>query len=375
MMRKVVLAPDSFKGTMTAREVCEIWNNSVKKFFPQAETVLLPMADGGEGMVDACMKIFGGEYVKCTVSDPMGKPIEVSYGLLPDGTGVMEMAACAGLPLMNGNPDVLHATTFGVGEMVADAEKRGIQNIIMGIGGSATNDCGIGMAKALGYSFLSKGVEIEPTAFNMSAIDKIVLPNKLPKVKITVACDVDNPICGKNGATYIFGGQKGADRAAMAFLDSGLSNMAELIRRDLNIDVSTLRGGGAAGGLGAGLYAFLGCELKKGIDLILDWAHFDEIIEDADLVITGEGRLDGQSVHGKVPYGIGIRAKNMGVPCIALCGSLGSGAELVYDCGITAVYSAVNALSDFEGIKATCREDMRILADSVMRTLTLTLKL
>jgi glycerate kinase len=269
---------------------------------------------------------------------------------------------------MGDKKDPLHATTKGVGELIKHAAAKGSDHILMGIGGSATNDGGIGMAASLGYRFLNEdGAELVPLAINLGKIRHIEQPDTLPDVAVTVACDVDNPLCGPHGAAYTFGRQKGADDAMLAELDAGLKNLASVIRSDLGVDVLDLPGAGAAGGLGAGLSAFLSARLVPGIDLILDAAHFDDMIKGTDIVFTGEGRIDWQSVHGKVPVGVARRAKAQSIPCVALCGAIGENMEKVYDYGITAAFSAVRGAMDFEEIKRTCREDLRMLAVAVMR--------
>ncbi len=370
MQHRYILAPDSFKGTMTADEVCDIWEDVIRRHEPEARIDRLPMADGGEGMVNAYLRILGGERVTARVSGPLSGRMDADYGILPGGAAVMEMAACAGLPLVGDRKDPERATTFGVGELILHAAQRGVAEILLGLGGSATNDCGIGMAAALGYRFLDEaGRVIEPAAKNMGQVRHIVRPEQPIPVTVTAACDVDNPLYGPNGATYTFGMQKGAEGETLRTLDAGLKNMAEVIARDLGVDIANLPGAGAAGGLGAGIAAFLGGRLQPGIELLLDAAGFDSMLRDADLVFTGEGRIDWQSAHGKVPVGVARRAKAHGVPAIALCGAIGEGVEAVYEHGITAVFSAVRSVSDFASIQKSCREDMRLLADSVMRML------
>ena len=367
---KFVLAPDSFKGTMDATEVCAIWAGAVEMHFPGAQVVEIPMADGGEGMVEACLRAApeGGERRSARVCGPMGAPVEAAFGWMRDGSAVMEMAACAGLPMMEGRLDPLHATTRGVGEMLLHAEGLGARRVLMGIGGSATNDGGIGMAAALGYRFLdASGAGLEPLAENLGRIARIQRPERLPDLEIVVACDVDNPLCGPEGATRVFGPQKGVRGETLDALDAGLENLASVMKRDLGANVRDLPGAGAAGGLGAGLVAFLGGRLCAGVEVLLDAAHFDEAASGASLVITGEGRIDGQSVRGKVPVGVARRARRQGVPCIALCGSIGDGVEAVYEEGIDAVFSAVRGAADFASIRESCREDMRLLADAALR--------
>jgi glycerate kinase len=369
-MKNFIVAPDSFKGTMTASEVCSIIETSILKYIPDALVRKIPMADGGEGMVDAYLNICGGKRVTATVSGPFGTPIEVYYGLLPSGTAVIEMAACAGLPLAGENKNPMLTTTYGVGELILHAAGMGVKNIILGLGGSATNDCGLGMAAALGYRFLNQDkVPVEPIGGSMVDVMRIERPGCLPAVTITAACDVDNPLYGPTGAAYIFGKQKGADATMLASLDEGLKNMAYIIERDLGVAIKDMPGAGAAGGLGAGVVAFSGGSLSPGIELLLDAADFDAMLKDADLVFTGEGRIDSQSAHGKVPVGVSRRAKKHQVPCIALCGSIGDGTDVLYDYGIDALFSAIRGVTDLEEIKKTCHEDMRLLAENVIRAL------
>lgn len=373
-MKKIVLAPDSFKGTMSAAEICRIQQEAVRRIVPACQVRMLPMADGGEGMTDSYLNLFGGKKASLTVTGPHGRPQEAYYGILPDGRAVMEMAMAAGLPAMGDHKDPLTATTRGVGEMLLHAERGGAENILLGLGGSATNDCGIGMASALGYRFLDgSGTEVEPYARNLGRIERIIKPEHLPALHVQAACDVDTPLCGPRGATYTFGPQKGADSATLELLEAGMSHFAKVLHRELGADVADRPGAGAAGGMGAAVEAFLGGVCKPGIEMLLDAARFDEMIAGADMVLTGEGRIDDQSVHGKVPFGVGVRCKRSGVPCVALCGSVGTGAEAMYDYGITAIFSAVTGPADFAAIQRTCRDDLQRLTESVLR-LALTLK-
>ncbi|MEA4853675.1 MAG: glycerate kinase [Christensenella sp.] len=371
-MKNFILAPDSFKGTMSADTVSSIWSTAIRKHIPDAKLYEIPLSDGGEGMVDAFLRVCGGEKKFLRVTGPMGSPVKAAYGILPDSTAVVEMAACAGLPLVQGEKDPSIATTYGLGEMISQIASDGISKVILGIGGSATNDCGIGMAAALGYLFYDeRGNKLEPLAKNMSKVTQISKPSILPNIDLTVACDVDNPLFGKNGATYTFGPQKGVAGELLELLDAGLMNMARVIKKDLHADVADLPGAGAAGGLGAGVVAFLNGDLRPGIDLLLDALQFDSLLKEADIVFVGEGRMDWQSAHGKAPIGIARRAAQKGVPCIALCGSIGKGIDAVYDEGISAVFASAQGSSSLDEIIKTCEEDMRRLADSVVRVLCL----
>lgn len=369
-MKRFLIAPDSFKGTMSADTVASIVKDAILARIPDAEITCLPMADGGEGLTDACLRILGGEKVTLTVTGPMGTPVEAFYGILPSGEAVMEMAACAGLPLVTGAKNPLAATTYGVGEMLIHAQKRGVTDVLLGLGGSATNDGGVGMARALGFTFTDrKNQPFAPTAGTLQEIGSVSRPETPLNLTVRAACDVDNPLCGPEGATYTFGPQKGVTEAMLGALDAGLANLAVVMARDLGADVALFPGAGAAGGLGAGVMAFLSGSLLPGIDMLLDAAHFDERLQNADMVFTGEGRMDWQSAHGKVPVGVSRRAKKAGVPCVALCGALGEGFEAVYDEGVTAAFSAVRGACDFETIKETCQRDYRALADAVIRLL------
>ena len=370
MYRSFVLIPDSFKGTLTAPEVCGIWTEVIRRRIPDSRITALPMADGGEGMTDACLRILGGSRYERTVTGPEGRPVTGHYAILPDGTGVTEMAAAAGLPLVAGPLQPMTATTWGVGELLLAMKEQGARRILLGLGGSATTDGGIGMAGALGWRFLDEaGKELEPLAVELGRIRRILPPAEPFGLPVTAACDVDNPLCGPNGAAHVFGPQKGADPAQRETLDSGLAALAEAIHREQGLPVRDVPGAGAAGGLGAGVLAFLDGALRPGIELLLDAAHASEHIAAADMVFTGEGRMDGQSSRGKVPFGVARRAGAAGKPCVALCGSLAPGAEALYDAGITAMYAAVDSPADMETLRRTCREDMRRLTERVLAEL------
>lgn len=369
-MKRILLAPDSFKGTMSAPEICALQREVIGRLLPEAEVRAIPMADGGEGMAEAYFRLLGGERIAVSVTGPQGRPVEAAYTILPVGSAVIEMAAAAGLPLMGEARTPLTATTRGVGELLLDASGRGVKKVLLGLGGSATNDCGVGMAAALGFRFLDGGgAELEPLAGNLARIEEILPPQTLPDLCVTAACDVDNPLTGPQGATAVFGPQKGVTPELQPELEAGMAHMGVLLERLTGRPVTCLPGSGAAGGLGAAVTAFLGGSLRPGIELLLDAAGFDGLLESADLVLTGEGRIDGQSAHGKVPAGVGLRCKAKGVPCAALCGSVGPGAEAVYDCGITAIFSAVRGVTTFPEIQRTCREDMAFLTESVIRLL------
>ena len=371
-MKKYILAPDSFKGTLSAAEVCEIQAAVIRKYMPDAQIHSIPMSDGGEGMVQSFLNVIGGRRIAVPVTGPLGGTVDAVYGLLPDGSAVMEMAAAAGLPLAAGRPDPLRASTFGVGQLLLDAAARGVRKVLLGLGGSATNDCGIGMAAALGFQFLgADGRPLDPSAVNLGKICGIQEPEHLPELEISAACDVNNPLLGPTGATYTFGPQKGADEAMLEQLESGMYRFAQVLTEHYGTSGADEPGAGAAGGMGTAVLRLLGGTLKPGIELLLDAVNFDELVRDADMVFTGEGRIDWQSAHGKVPMGVGQRCRRAGVPCIALCGSVGKNAEDLYACGITAIFSAIQNITTFEALQNTGRKDLEFLTDAVMRMLTI----
>lgn len=358
-MISVLIAPDSFKGTLSAGEVCDIIGKAFSDTVKDIKTVKLPVADGGEGLCACFEKIAPGKRITAEVTGVFTEKMTAYYYMLDDMTAVIEMASCAGLPLAGDKKDPEKATAFGVGELIAHAVKNGAEHILLGLGGSATNDCGIGAASALGWKFLDEsGRELDPVGGNLGKVTKIVPPEKKLAVPVTCACDVENPLFGEKGAAFVFAPQKGADEAAVKRLDNGLRNMAEVINRDLGIDISGIPGSGAAGGMGGGAVAFLGARLEKGIDIILDKSGFDEKAAQADLVITGEGRLDFQSADGKVISGVASRASALGKRVITVCGCRGTGAEKIMKLGVEKMYFSGDESTPFEKIIATCREDL-----------------
>ena len=368
MEGRILFVPDSLKGTLSARELCNIMKEEFRTVYPERELATLPMADGGEGFTESCMSLRTGKRLTCTVTGPDGTPVDASYALLEDGTAVIEMAAAAGLPLTKGKNDPLSATTYGVGELLLYAQSQGAIRVILGLGGSATNDGGIGMAYALGWRFLSDdGREVPAYAGHLEEITRIVPPEKPFPIPVTAACDVRNPLCGPEGATYIFGPQKGVQPDQRFGLDRGLANLAARVEKLLGRDIAGVPGSGAAGGLGAAVMAFLNGELASGAQLLLDVAGFDALLSDTALVITGEGRIDGQSGYGKVVGAVAARCKAREVPCLALCGSIGPGAEVLYQQGVTAMFSSICGFANEDTIRKTCREDMRRLCHAVAR--------
>lgn len=371
-MNRVILAPDSFKGTMSSVKICNIMSSVIKKHYSDAEIIKIPVADGGEGTVECFLEAVGGKKVDVKVKGPYFEEMNSFYGVLSDGnTAVVEMAAAAGLPLVEDRKNPTLTTTYGVGQLIRHAIENGSKKIIIGLGGSCTNDGGAGMAAALGIKFLDEnGNEFIPTGGTLNKVSKIDASGKLKALDsciIVAACDVDNPLCGKSGASYIFGPQKGADTQMVELLDNNLLHFAKLLNRDLSIDILNVPGSGAAGGLGAGVIAFAGAELKPGIDIVLDTVKFDEIVKGASLVITGEGKIDGQSLRGKVVVGVARRAKVQNVPVVAVVGDIGDDIENVYSLGVTAVMSINRVAVPFEKARFRCESDLELTVDTLMR--------
>lgn len=371
-MRKYVVIPDSFKGCLSSGEICGIIAREIRRRDPEARVCALPVADGGEGTVDAFLGALGGEKVAVPCRDPYGRPLTAHYGLFPDGkTAVIEMAAAAGLPLVGEDRRVADTTTYGVGQLIAHALKRGAERIILGLGGSATNDGGCGAAAALGVEFLdAEGKAFVPVGGTLRRIAHIRVDGLLPALRqaeVIAMCDIDNPLCGESGAAAVFAPQKGADAATVRMLDEGLAHLAAVIEKDLGRSLLTLPGGGAAGGFGAGSVAFLGARLQMGIEAVLDLTDFDRLAADAYLVITGEGRLDSQSLRGKVVVGVARRARALGVPVVALVGSSETDIAAAYDAGVTAVFPINPAPTTLSEALAHARTHLAFTAENVLR--------
>lgn len=353
-MKKIILVPDSFKGTLSSSQAAEAMAKATRRVFPEAEIVAIPVADGGEGTVDAFLEALGGQRVTADVKGPRGDVIASFYGALPDKTAVVEMAAAAGLPLMEGRLDVAGATTYGVGQLMKAAIDNGAKKLILGLGGSATNDGGCGAAAALGAKFFdSAGKTFVPTGATLkdiSSIDATELSKTLAGVDVVVMCDIDNPLCGEWGAAAVYGPQKGADGAMVKELDAGLAHLAEMIQRDLGKDVAELPGAGAAGGMGAGAAAFFGGRLTRGIDAVLDAVNFSAALQGADLVVTGEGRFDEQSLMGKVVDGVAARTRAAKAPLLVVAGSMANDMDFdaVKKIGIGAAFSVTPGPMSFE---------------------------
>jgi glycerate kinase len=342
-MNRILIAPDSFKHCLTSKQVAQHIKKGIERIVPEMDTRILPMADGGEGTVQSLVDATEGEIRKIRVHDPLGREIDSFYGLLEDGkTAVIEMAAASGLELLeDSEKDPSVATTYGTGELIKAALEDGVGKIIIGIGGSATNDGGAGMAEALGVKFLDEnGKKVKSGGKfleNIRKIDMSGIHPRVSEVEIEVACDVDNPLTGKNGAAHIYAEQKGADEEMISVLDKNLAHFARLIRKELNKDISEIPGSGAAGGLGGGLMAFLSAGLKPGMEIITKVTGLEEAVKQADLVITGEGKTDAQTQYGKTPYGVAKVANNFNKPVVSFAGTLEKDHEVLYEKGFDAI--------------------------------------
>lgn len=376
-MEKIIIAPDSFKGSMSAKEVCDAIEKGIKNVLKDVEIEKIPMADGGEGTVETLVDATNGRIVNVNVLDPLGNEVNSYFGILGDGkTGVIEMALASGLPMIpRDKKNPLLTTTYGTGQLIKAALDNGCRELIIGIGGSATNDGGVGMAQALGAQFLDReGQEIGFGGGNLNNIDRINLEGldeRLNECKFLVACDVDNPLCGPKGASNVFGPQKGATQEMVKILDANLDHLAAIIKRDIDKDVKEEPGAGAAGGLGAGLMAFCNAQLKKGIDIIIETTKLQEKIAGADLVITGEGQMDFQTAHGKTPYGVAKVAKKFNLPVVALVGSIGQGADVLHEKGIDVIFSIVEGPMSLEDCIQQGKSLTEKAAERLIRGITL----
>lgn len=370
-MKKIILMPDSFKGTMTSAEICAIMAKSITAYFPETEIISVPVADGGEGSVDAFLQAIGGEKIEVRVKGPYFEEIDSFYGMLEGGVAVIEMAAAAGLPLVGENRHAEQTTTYGVGQLMLNALQHGCRKMIIGLGGSATNDGGCGAAAALGVIFRNSAgdsfIPVGRTLKDIASIDTTHLPAALAEIELVSMCDIDNPLCGPLGAAQVFAPQKGADQVTVAMLDAGLAHLAEIVSKDLGRDILQLHGAGAAGGMGGGMVAFFGSELRMGIETVLDTVGFSELLQGADLVITGEGKIDFQSLLGKVVIGIANRTRKASVPLIAIVGDIGENIQGAYDAGITAIFSINRMAIPFSEAKLRSREDLALTMDNLMR--------
>lgn len=371
---KVVVAIDSFKGSLTSLEAGNAVKEGIEKADKKALVIVKPLADGGEGTMSAITQGMGGELLSVRVSGPMGNTIDAAYGYLQDGTAIVEMAAAAGITLVEeSTKNPLAATTFGVGQIIMDALEKGCRKFIIGIGGSATNDGGIGMLAALGYEFLdSVGQPVKTGAAGLSQIHKITdthVIDGLKECSFYIACDVENPLCGENGATYVYGPQKGVTEVLKEPLDQAMKHYASRVSAFTGKDYSAAKGAGAAGGLGYAFLSFLPAQLMPGIDLVMNAVSLEESLMNADYVITGEGRIDAQTAMGKGPVGVARLAKKQGAKVIALAGSIISGAEKCNEAGIDAYFSILTKpMSLQEAMEPeTAREQIKNTAEQIWR--------
>lgn len=377
MSKKILVAPDSYKGSLTALEACAAMSEGIKRALPDAEIVTVPMADGGEGTVQSLVDATSGELYQLEVVGPLGDPVTATYGILGDGkTAVIEMAEASGIGYVNDNTkNPLVTTTYGTGELILDCLKKGINEIILGIGGSATNDGGAGMAQALGYDLLDKdGNDI---AFGGGALKNIAqiktdkVNSNLHDVKLIVASDVNNPLCGPDGASNVFGPQKGATPEMIEQLDKNLAHFAEILKKDLDKDILTTPGAGAAGGLGAGLLAFTNSEMHTGIEIVLEYTNFKQLAEGCEICFTGEGGIDFQTKFGKTPYGVAqaFKAVNPDNKVIAIAGSVGEDIEELYDVGIDAVFSTAPGPATLQELINNSTFNLAQTTENILRVL------
>ena len=376
-MIKFLLAPDSFKGSMTAQQVCNAMERGIKIVLPDAECIKVPMADGGEGTVQSLVDATGGSLYEAEVTGPLGKPVMAQYGIMGDGkTAAIEMASASGIHHVNmqtRNP--LITTTYGTGELVKVCTDRGIKKIILGIGGSATNDGGAGFAQALGVKFLDvKGNELPSGGASLThlhTIDLSSIDKRLSDIDIEVACDVSNPLCGEMGASSVFGPQKGATPEMVEILDKSLNHYAQIIESQLGKKVKDIPGAGAAGGFGAGLMTFCNAHLKKGVDIIIEYTHLAEKIKDVDIVFTGEGGIDFQTQYGKTPYGVAQAAKIQGKSVIAIAGYIGENINRLYEHGFDAIFGIVPGAMPLEEALSKGEQNVERTMENIVRLLTI----
>ena len=372
---KIVIAPDSYKESLSALEVATAIELGFREIWPEADYVKIPVADGGEGTVEAMVAATQGHLVHVDVTGPLGNTIQAFYGLSGDErTAFIEMAAASGLAQVPANlRDPLKTTSWGTGELIRHALDAGVEHIIIGIGGSATNDGGAGMVQALGARLLdAQDEDIAHGAIGLESLTRIDISQLDPRLagcRIEVACDVTNPLTGKEGASVVFGPQKGATAEMIPRLDRALTHYAQLIARDLDVNVLELAGGGAAGGMGAALYAFCGAQLRRGIEIVTDALRLDACVADADLVVTGEGRIDSQTIHGKVPVGVAKIAKRYNKPVIGIAGSLTADVGVVHQHGLDAVFSVIYTICSLDEALKNASENVRMTARNVAATL------
>lgn len=371
---KFLFASDSFKGTLSSETIIGLLTQSAKEIFPGCETAGTLIADGGEGTVDAVIAMTKGSMIEVPVHGPLMEETAATYGKINDSSAIIEMAAASGLPMVPTelrNP--LNTTTYGTGELIRDALDKGFRNISIALGGSATNDGGMGAMAALGVKFFDQdGVLLKGVGSDLAKVARVDVSGLHPAVAettFTVMCDVNNPLTGPDGATYTFGKQKGGTPEILDQLEAGMLSYAKVAKEALGMDIDHIPGAGAAGGLGAAVCGFLNATLKSGIETVLDLIDFDQMLEGVDLVVTGEGRIDWQSAFGKVPSGIGMRCKRKGIPAVAIVGGMGNGAEKIYDFGVESILPTINGAMDIEEALERAEELYKAAADRMFRFL------
>lgn len=369
----IVLAPDSFKESMTAKEVCVAMERGIKKVNSNIQCIHVPMADGGEGTMQSLVDATGGEVYSLEVVGPLGNKVKAEYGILGNGEiGVLEMASASGIHLVSleeRNP--LITTTYGTGEIIKACLDRGVKKLLIGIGGSATNDGGVGVIQALGGRLLDKeGNELGFGGGELEKLDRIDLTNfdrRLKDVVIEVACDVSNPLCGENGASYIFGPQKGASVEMIKILDNNLKHYAKVIKEQFGKDVLEIAGAGAAGGLGAGLMVFLNGNLKKGIEIVIEYSGLEKKVKNCDMVWTGEGSIDFQTQYGKTPLGVATVAKKYNKPVVALAGRVGDDIDILYEKGIDSIFGIMRGVTTIDEALKNGKENIERTSENIAR--------
>ena len=371
-MKKIAVVSDSFKGSLTSSEICAIVAEQAARFFPACEIVGLPVADGGEGTVDSFLECMTGEKVLVEVAGPYFTRVESFYGRFGE-TAIIEMAAAAGLPMVGDDKDPTRTTTYGVGELMRHALEHGAKRIILALGGSATNDGGCGAASAMGTRFYDAAgevfVPVGGTLSKIARIDNTESQRLLAGVEVVAMCDIDNPMHGQRGAAYVFSPQKGADADMVRLLDAELVALDQTFARELGISVANISGAGAAGAMGAGAVAFFGARLNPGIETVLDTVRFEERVAGADFVITGEGRLDSQSLRGKVVIGVSRRAKRIGIPVFAVVGDVSDDIDEAYREGVTAIFSTNQLAIPFSEAKLRSKQDYHLTIENLFRAL------
>ncbi len=372
---KFIFSPDSFKGTMTSIEVIEILEKKAKEHFPGCEVVKIPIADGGEGTVESLVMGCNGTEVSMKVKDPEGNQIEAIYGVINKDTAIIEMAQASGLTLVKGEKNPLYTTSYGTGEMIVHAMEQGYRKLTIGIGGSATNDGGLGALMALGVKFYDASGQLinDGNGFNLRHVAKVDNSELNPLVKeceVKVICDVSNPLLGDQGATYIYGPQKGGTPDRLIELEAGMKNFVEIIKKDLGLSFEDTPGAGAAGGLGYAFITFMNAELVRGIDAVLDLVQFEKLLQDVDLVVTGEGNMDRQTAsYGKVPVGVAERCKKHNVPVVAVVGGLADGIDDIYETGLSAIVPVVTRAMPLEEVLANAKDILENATDRMFRTI------